>query len=78
MRENVEDQSSTSPGDGSRGGFDTGKLMFVFRGGLAQGTAASHPFGDSHAVSRITDINVNDVDQGDMTAYQDEVTDGRL
>jgi hypothetical protein len=70
----------SAPGDGSGGGFGTGKLVHLSgrAGSLFQGTAASDPFGDAHAVSRISDINVNDVVRVDMSAYQDEATDGRL
>jgi hypothetical protein len=56
--------------------------LLVFRGGWLtvsfQGTAASNPIGDAHAVSRITDINVDGVVRVDMSAYQDEATNGRL
>jgi hypothetical protein len=43
-----------------------------------QGTVASNPFGDAHAVSSVTDVNVNKVDRVEMSTYQDEATDGRL
>ena len=45
---------------------------------LFQGTVASEPSGDAHAISRITDINVNDMVRVDMSAYQDEATHGQL
>jgi hypothetical protein len=71
-----------SPGNGSGNGFGTGNpYLFIFRGragSLFQGTAASDPFGDAHAESRNTDVDVNDVARVDMSAYQDEATDGRL
>jgi len=44
-------------------------------GSLFEDTISSDQFGDAHEVSRITDINVNDVVRVDMSAYQDEVTD---
>jgi hypothetical protein len=47
-------------------------------GSLFHGTVASDPIGDAHAISRITDINVNNVVRVDMSAYQDDATDGRL
>jgi hypothetical protein len=47
-------------------------------GSLFQGTAASDPLGNGHAISRITDINVNNVDRVDVSAYQNEATSGRL
>jgi hypothetical protein len=71
---------SPAPGDGSRGGFGAGKLVRLSgrAGSPFQGTAASDPSADSHAVSRITDINVNDVDRVDASAHQEEATNGRL
>ena len=71
---------SPAPGDGSGSGFGTGKLARLPRrdGSLFQGTAASDPSGEAHAVSRISDINVNDVVQVDMSAYCDEDTNGQL
>jgi hypothetical protein len=69
-----------APADGSVSGFGTGKLVLPSGrvGSLFQGTAASDSFGDAHAVSRITDINVDGVVRVDMSAYQDEATNSRL
>jgi len=38
------------------------------------GTAASDPLSNGHAISRITDINVNNVDRVDVSAYKNEAT----
>src|ERR1700755_3128678 len=69
-----------APGGGSGSGLGTGNTCSSFgeTGSLFQGTAASDPFGDAHAVSRINDIDVNSVDRVNMSTYQDEATDGRL
>ena len=47
-------------------------------GSLFEDTVASDQFGDEHAVSRIADVNVNNVVRVEMSAYQDKATDGRL
>ena len=48
-------------------------------GSLFQDNVASDPYGDAQAVSsRITDINVNDVVEVGVSAYQDEATRGQL
>ena len=77
-------QRPPPPGDGSGSSPGTGNpYFFAFRGGPAhrfKGIVASQdsdPFGDTHAVSRTTDINVNDVARVDVSVYRDEATDGR-
>ena len=56
--------------------------MFTFRTELAhlfQDAVPSNPPSDSHAaVSRITDINVNNLKQVEMSSIHDEATDGQL
>jgi hypothetical protein len=39
---------------------------------------ARNPFTDSHAVSTLTDITVNDLEQVEMTTYQVGDTSGQL
>ncbi len=45
---------------------------------MLQGIVASNAFGDSHTISRIADINVIDLERVEMSAYQDEATNGWL
>ena len=49
-------------------------------GSQFQGPVAStprDPFTDSHAISTLTDVSVNDLDQVDMSTFQNEDTGGR-
>lgn len=66
--------------DGSGNTLGTGnRYLFAFRGGLAhwfKGTVASDPFGDRHAISKINEIEVNDVVRMDVSTYQDEASGG--
>jgi len=43
-------------------------------GGFGTGTVASNPFSDSHAISVISDVNVHDLEQVEMTTYRDETS----
>ncbi len=47
-------------------------------GSLFQGTAMSNPFSDKHAVSTLSDVNVNDLDRVETSTYQNETTNRRL
>ena len=49
-----------------------------YHSSLFQDTVGSNPFPDSHAVSKTTDINVNDLEQVEMSSIHDEATNGRL
>ena len=47
---------------------------------LFQGPVAStprDPFTDSHAISTLTDVSVNDLDQVEMSTFTNEDTGGR-
>ena len=77
------DISPPATGGGSGTGHFTGNLAcspFGQTGSLFQDTASvkSDPFSDLHAESRITDINVNDLERVEISSIQDEATNGRL
>lgn len=78
----IAEATPSAPGDGSGNGPGTGNpYLSAFWGELAQwfkDTVASDPFGDRHAISRINEIEVNDVVRVDVSAYQDEATGGKL
>jgi hypothetical protein len=68
---------------GGSGSPGTGKLVLLLgrAGSQFQRSVASiskNPFTDSHAVSTLTDITVNDLDRVDMSTYQAGDTNGRL
>ncbi len=59
------------------------QVTFVVRlsgrvGSLFQGTTVSNPFSDRHAVSTLSDVNVDDLDRVETSTYQNETTDRRL
>ena len=73
--------SPPGPGSGSGGGPETSNstcLLFVQAGSLIQGTAVSNPFTDSHGITRMTDVSVDDLDRVEMSTYHEETTNGRL
>lgn len=41
-------------------------------------TVRSNLFSDSHAISMLSEVNVNDLNRVEMSTYQEEATDGRL
>ena len=43
---------------------------------LFQGTVGSNPFSDSHRISTITDLSVDDLDRVEMSTYHEETTNG--
>jgi hypothetical protein len=53
-----------------------GRAASQFEGSVA--STLRNPFTDSHAVSTLTDITVNDLDRVDMSTYQAGDTNGRL
>lgn len=69
------------PGSGSRYDPETSKLppsLFGQAGSLSQGSVWSNPFSDSHRISRISEVNVNDLDRVEVSTYQEEITVGQL
>ena len=67
---------------GGRPGNDPGIGALSDRtGSQSQCSVASmprNPFTDSHAISTLTDISVNDLDRVEMSTYQEEATDRLL
>jgi hypothetical protein len=69
------------PGGGSGSGPGTGKpACSPFRQSRSQFkvSVASNPFTDSHAISTLTNVPVEDLDRVEMSTYHVETTDGRL
>ena len=50
--------------------------LFEQAGSLFQDTVGSNPFSDSHAISRLSEVTVNDLNRVEMSTYQEEDTDG--
>jgi hypothetical protein len=70
-----------SAGGGSGSGPETSNLtcsLFGQAGSLFQGTAGSNPFSDSHAISTLGKVTVNNLDRVEMSTYHEETTNGRL
>jgi hypothetical protein len=84
--EELEATRPLAPGIGSRsGGSGSGPmtsnltyLLFGQAGSLFKGTAISNPFSDSHAISNLTQLTVNEPDRVDVSTYQEETTNRRL
>jgi hypothetical protein len=73
--------SGSESGSGSGSGPETSNptcSLFVQAGSLFQGTAGSNPFSDSHGISRITNVSVDDLNRIEMSTYHEETTEGRL
>jgi hypothetical protein len=67
----------------SENNTDTGRLacsLSASASSLFQGPVAStprDPFTDSHAISTLTDVSVNDLDQVEMSTFTNEDTGGQ-
>jgi hypothetical protein len=72
-----------SAGGGSLAGSgpETSNLtcsLFGLAGSLFQGSVGFNPFRDSHAISTLGKVTVDDLDRMEMSTYQEEGTNGRL
>ena len=80
----IATEATRPPGGGSESGPGTGKVPvppLIRAGSQFQGSVAStprNPFTDSHAISTLTNVSVNDLDRVEMSTYRLETTDGRL
>jgi hypothetical protein len=59
------------PGDNA----DTASTSPLIQGPVA--STSRDPFTDSHAISTLTDVSVNDLDQVEMSTFTNEDTGGR-
>jgi len=77
------DRATHGPGGGTENSAGMGRLACHFMGSTGsqfQGPVAStprDPFTDSYAISTLTDVSVNDLDQVEVSTFQNEDTGGR-
>jgi hypothetical protein len=74
--------SPPGPGSGSGSGPETSNLtsrsLTWQTGSLSLGTVVSNPFSDSHGISSMADVSVDDLNRVEVSTYHEDTTGGRL